>query len=866
MKRILLLPLLTVLFIYPDLAFAEASQIGSLTGKVQSEFLTAAYLFYDRVIDYAKNLFWILATISLAWTAIEMALKRAEFGEIVAELCKFIITTGFFFWLVTNGPEWANDIFDGLETVAAKGALNISSIDNKLVGQIIATGMYQAENVLGCSINLEWDDIGANLTLIIVAFAVFLIFIFVGLRVFILQIQIICQIYAGCFFLGFGGCRWTRDTSINYFKSIIASSSQFFALFIIAIVTLNITSELNNSLLSQMVNAAKNEEPIFDHAFTLLVTPLALLFISATLPGAIASTISGNFHSANQNLAHTMSNMAQSTARTINDSSTARAIGRNIPGSQFASKAAGSILNVARHPINTAGAISNWMSGTVGAYKGSKQARTEARQSSLNSQNQKKENSLEGTIFAKNKQPENNQPKTSSDINTSLNKSGEKAVNDPAKMSSGQEQSKAKPSESSTTDMSRKSLDKQSVTGSVEQEQSDKTKGNNESLQSIDNLTPESEVTPESVLSEAKQQYNSGHCSQKDEENALQTAQNLANDDLVPQSVKEQASELANNIEKNKEENNFNRASSGKDMTHRTGDEESANSQRYTNLSKNWSDTANTPMGMLNRAKGLYKAGTAPKAEEQKALMTAMSLASDKNIPNFVRNEAQKLASEIQRDRDSNATWRSDHGIKNDPPLSQDAIQQFTQSLNSEKSGFYNSGSSEQKTSTDTNSSQPKTNLKTQSDEPKSAQGINSENGTAHQNTSTDTNSSLPKSAQSINSEDGTSHQNTNANISQPQSNHRSELLDSQSEKNNKSDSVAEQDRDTNQLSTTKQVQDRPTLVQRNKDTLAALWDATGGRGLRFINDHQPFHMITSYRAGHEMARERTEQKLDLKK
>jgi P-type conjugative transfer protein TrbL len=839
MKRILLLLSLTVLCIYSGSAFAEVSQVGSLTGKVQSEFLAAAYLFYDRVIDYAKNLFWILATISLTWTAIEMAFKRAEFGEIVAELCKFIITTGFFFWLVTNGPEWANDIFDGLETVAAKGALNISSIDNKLVGQIIATGMYQAENVLGCSINLEWDDIGANLTLIIVAFAVFLIFIFVGLRVFILQIQIICQIYAGCFFLGFGGCRWTRDTSINYFKSIIASSSQFFALFIIAIVTLNITSELNNSLLSQMVNAAKNEEQIFEHAFTLLITPLALLFISATLPGAIASTISGNFHSANQNLAHTMSNMAQSTARTINDSSTARAIGRNIPGSQFASKAAGSILNVARHPINTAGAISNWMSGTVGAYKGSKQARTEARQSSLNSQNQKKENSLEGTIFAKNKQPENNQPKTSSDINTSLNKSDEKAVNDPAKMSSGQEQSKAKPSESSTTDMSRKSLDKQSVTGSVEQEQSDKTKGNNESLQSIDNLTPESEVTPESVLSEAKQQYNSGYCSQKDEENALQTAQNLANDDLVPQSVKEQASELANNIEKNKEENNFNRASSGKDTTHRTGDEESANSQRYTNLSKNWSDSANTPMGMLNRAKGLYKAGTAPKADEQKALMTAMSLASDKNIPNFVRNEAQKLASEIQRDRDSNATWRSDNGIDN-TSLSQDAIQQYTQALNSEKSGFYNSGSSEQKTSTDTNSSQPKTNLKTQSDE--------------------------PKSAQSINSEDGTSHQNTNANISQPQSNHRSELLDSQSEKNNKSDSVAEQDRDTNQFSTTKQVQDRPTLVQRNKDTLAALWDATGAKGLRYINDHQPFHMINSYRAGHEMAREKTEQKLDLKK
>ena len=53
----------------------------------------------------ATSIFWILATISLSWTCISMAIKRAEMGEFFAELCRFIMFTGLFFWLLTNGPD-----------------------------------------------------------------------------------------------------------------------------------------------------------------------------------------------------------------------------------------------------------------------------------------------------------------------------------------------------------------------------------------------------------------------------------------------------------------------------------------------------------------------------------------------------------------------------------------------------------------------------------------------------------------------------------------------------------------------------------------------------------------------------------------
>ena len=58
-----------------------------------------------------RHIFWIFATISLSWTCISMAIKRAELMELCAELCRFIMFTGLFFWLLTNGPDFAgNDI------------------------------------------------------------------------------------------------------------------------------------------------------------------------------------------------------------------------------------------------------------------------------------------------------------------------------------------------------------------------------------------------------------------------------------------------------------------------------------------------------------------------------------------------------------------------------------------------------------------------------------------------------------------------------------------------------------------------------------------------------------------------------------
>ena len=51
-----------------------------------------------------------------------MAIKQSDLVEIVAELCRFIMFTGLFLWLLTNGATFANDIVNSLRQIGGDAA------------------------------------------------------------------------------------------------------------------------------------------------------------------------------------------------------------------------------------------------------------------------------------------------------------------------------------------------------------------------------------------------------------------------------------------------------------------------------------------------------------------------------------------------------------------------------------------------------------------------------------------------------------------------------------------------------------------------------------------------------------------------
>lgn len=184
----------------------------------------AAAMGWAEVIEVAASwLFWTLATISMVWTFGMMALRKADIGEVVAELVRFMIVTGFFFWLLDNGPDFAMAITNSMKKIGAN-ALGLSAIESP--SGLIDAGFQVFVNSLR-----NWSVLdpmqtftGVSLALIILA-----MFAIVAVNMLVLLVTEWTLAYAGIFFLGFGGGRWTSDIAINYYKTVLAVGVQLLA-------------------------------------------------------------------------------------------------------------------------------------------------------------------------------------------------------------------------------------------------------------------------------------------------------------------------------------------------------------------------------------------------------------------------------------------------------------------------------------------------------------------------------------------------------------------------------------------------------------------------------------------------------------
>jgi P-type conjugative transfer protein TrbL len=107
-----------ILLVCAGPACAAISDQG-LLDDVTNRFLTQSAGWGATIVAYATYLFWTLATISMVWTFGMMALRKADIGDFFAEFLKFTITLGFFWWLLSHGPEMALSIINGMRQVGA---------------------------------------------------------------------------------------------------------------------------------------------------------------------------------------------------------------------------------------------------------------------------------------------------------------------------------------------------------------------------------------------------------------------------------------------------------------------------------------------------------------------------------------------------------------------------------------------------------------------------------------------------------------------------------------------------------------------------------------------------------------------------
>ena len=117
LANVLLIGLLLGLLMWPGEAQAAINSSGLLDTALQ-QFNTVAAAWGTYITARATWLFWTLAIISLVWTMGQLALQRAEIGDFLREIILFTVSTGFFFWLLTNGPAYAMAIMNSMRQIA----------------------------------------------------------------------------------------------------------------------------------------------------------------------------------------------------------------------------------------------------------------------------------------------------------------------------------------------------------------------------------------------------------------------------------------------------------------------------------------------------------------------------------------------------------------------------------------------------------------------------------------------------------------------------------------------------------------------------------------------------------------------------
>lgn len=261
---------------------AHAGSLGinnaDLLDSILLRFANTASGWGKRLVDLGTWLFWGLTLISMVWTYGLMALKKADIGEFLAETVRFFATTGFFLWLLRNGPAIATSIMDSCRVMASQ-----ASGLNKAVSPsgIIDIGFDIASKVVDKS--SIWSPATSTVGLLI-ATVILIVLALVSINLLIILITGWILAYGGVFLLGFGGGRWTQDIAISYYKMVLGVGIEMFAMVLLV--------GIGKSFIDQYY-AAMGNDMAFKELLVMLVVAIVLLLLMDRIPSKLASIAGG---------------------------------------------------------------------------------------------------------------------------------------------------------------------------------------------------------------------------------------------------------------------------------------------------------------------------------------------------------------------------------------------------------------------------------------------------------------------------------------------------------------------------------------------------------------------------------------------
>lgn len=265
------------------LAFMTLSAHAQVTSSdvldsVLQRYQSAASGWAASITGAASWLFWTLAVISMVWTFGMLALKKADIGEFFAEFLRFTIFTGFFWWLLSNGPAIATAIMDSLRQIGSRASGLPSTLSPS---GIVDVGFAIFDKVVDQS--SFWSPVNSAVGIIIAA-VILVILALVAVNMLLLLVSGWILAFGGVFFLGFGGSRWTSDMAINYYKTVLGIAAQLMVMVLIVGIGRTFLDDYYGRM---------SEGITIKEMGVMMIVAIILLMLTNKLPGLVSGIITG---------------------------------------------------------------------------------------------------------------------------------------------------------------------------------------------------------------------------------------------------------------------------------------------------------------------------------------------------------------------------------------------------------------------------------------------------------------------------------------------------------------------------------------------------------------------------------------------
>ncbi len=231
---------------------------------------------------YAMNLFIILAGIALIVNVVLIILESGggiDTNKIISFILKFSFVTGFFFFILENGIEFANYIIKYFLTIG-NDSLGYGTDDKGAVENIL-NSIYSIWNAATKELS-GWSIAEYIASVFLAIFIIIILAIILG-NYLVEVMSSFILVYAGYIVLAFGATQWTREWVINYFKAVLGIGLKLLTLMFVIGITLE--------FLKIQISMFKNGFHI-TNGITILVTLFIIQMIMNKVPDAVAALVS----------------------------------------------------------------------------------------------------------------------------------------------------------------------------------------------------------------------------------------------------------------------------------------------------------------------------------------------------------------------------------------------------------------------------------------------------------------------------------------------------------------------------------------------------------------------------------------------